>query len=122
MDAQALEGARSRGRAHRLSIANLVPAVRELVGEIRVNGRAKKEKVGGLVTSRGSPAAAAALASNNAATIAKPNVPPPKKELSGEELLQDTDECSAEMDGIMNRMGRNISLLCEEQISAFIVL
>jgi len=117
MDLEALEEARSRSGPHRSALASLEPIVRELVGEIRVSGRAKKEKAGVSSSSLSSSSMAAVPktgtaargpASSNtdaAAAIAKPPSPPPKKELSGKELMQDTDACFAEMDDIMNDMG-----------------
>ncbi|KAL7529429.1 hypothetical protein ACHAXR_002961 [Thalassiosira sp. AJA248-18] len=106
MDSEALDEARSKSGPHRGAMANLDAALRELVGEIRVSGRAKKEKAVAAKT-------AATVASNNkngvdAAKKKKPtttSLPPPKKELSGEELMQDTNNGFAEMDDIMNQMG-----------------
>lgn len=110
MDLEALEVARSKSGPHRSAMANLEPIMRELVGEIRVSGRAKKE------TKKATVAAAGVAATKKqqgggvaAAAVVKPSSqpqpPPSKKEISGQELMQDTDAGFAEMDDIMNQMG-----------------
>mmetsp|Transcript_5539 Transcript_5539/g.10825 ORF Transcript_5539/g.10825 Transcript_5539/m.10825 type:complete len:517 (-) Transcript_5539:268-1818(-) len=93
MDGEALEEARARTGPHRAALANLDPSLRELVGEIRVSGRAKKEKKEVAPTKNAAPAVVAK----------KPS--PPKK--SAEEVMKDTDDGFAEMDDIMNQMGLN---------------
>ena len=103
MDLEALDEARSRSGPHRGAMANLDPVMRELVLEIRVSGRAKKqrdeekkrqnEERKGVSAKMPSPS-----------TLPSPS---PKEELSGEELIHDTDAGFAEMDDIMDKMGLN---------------
>ncbi|KAL9179035.1 hypothetical protein ACHAXT_000077 [Thalassiosira profunda] len=113
MDEEALEEARSRGGPHRSALANLDPAVRGLVMEIRVSGRAGGKKKGvaeGRRVETNAPAAAnVGVGAPVAAAVATSKPQPPKKKegLSGEALVQDTDAGFAEMDDIMNQMGLN---------------
>ena len=101
MDLDALEETRSKTGPHRSALANLEPTLRGLVMEIRVSGRAKKEKKKEANKTAMAPNQGAAPAP---ATTIKPP-PPPKAELSSEELQQDTDAGFEEMDDIMNQMG-----------------
>jgi hypothetical protein len=105
MDSEALDDVRSRSGSHRAAMANLEPVVRELVGEIRVSGRVKKDKALNKVAAVKGPSHAApktavekAVSSEIAAAI-KPT------SLSGKELEQDTEVGFDEMDDIMNQMG-----------------
>ena len=120
MDSEALDEARSRTGPHRAALANLEPALRELVGEIRVSGRAKKIKQEGskkkepsAVIRGGAPAASMGSEKGSCSskqpsnTIAARPPAPKAKELSGEELQQSLEEGFAEMDDIMNQMGLN---------------
>ena len=111
MDLDALDEVRSRSGSHRAAMANLDPALRELVGEIRVSGRVRKEKQqsatgndGGKTNKKGvaSKSGASAAVSKEIAAAIKPSPPP---ELTGKEIEQDTDAGFAEMDDIMNQMG-----------------
>ena len=109
MDSEALEDVRSRSGSHRAAMANLDPVLRELVGEIRVSGRVRKEKQSatgnaGGKTKKGvsSKSGASAAVSKEIAAAIKPSPPP---ELTGKEIEQDTDAGFAEMDDIMNQMG-----------------
>jgi len=107
MDFDALEETRSKTGPHRSALANLEPTLRGLVMEIRVSGRAKKEKKSADGVAKKptktamTPNQGAAPAS--ATTIKPPS--PPKAELSSEELQQDTEAGFEEMDDIMNQMG-----------------
>jgi len=109
MDSEALEDVRSRSGSHRAAMANLEPVIRELVGEIRVSGRVKKDKVvknkaaAVMEPSHAVPKTAVekAVSSEIAAAIK----PTPRAELSGKELEQDTAAGFDEMDDIMNQMG-----------------
>ena len=108
MDLDALDEARSKTGPHRSALANLEPTVRALVLEIRVSGRARKEKKNADLASKKptktmavTPPQVAAAAT---AVATKPS-PPPKAELSSEELQQDTNAGFEEMDNIMNQMG-----------------
>lgn len=116
MDAEALDEARSRTGQHRAAMANLDPVLRELVGTIRVSGRAASSAV----KKKGGTGGAAAVAapsggggrptppsSGAVAPPPRPAAAPAKRELSGEELVQDTESGFAEMDDIMNQMGLN---------------
>lgn len=107
MDLDALEETRSKTGPHRSALANLEPTLRELVMEIRVSGRAKKEKKSADAAAK-KPTKTAMAPNQGAApapaTTIKPP-PPPKAELSSEELQQDTDAGFEEMDDIMNQMG-----------------
>lgn len=94
MDEEALEEARGRTGPHRAALANLDPGLRELAGEIRVSGRARKE------TAKDRERRAQAKGAAR-----KPPPPPPKK--SAAEVVEDTDAGFAEMDDIMNQMGLN---------------
>ncbi len=91
MDGEALEMARSKenGGLHRSAMANLDPIMRELIMEIRVSGRAKKEKKHQL------PPASGEIGSM------------PPSELTQSAIVRDTDACFEEMDEIMNQMGLN---------------
>ena len=112
MDSEALDEARGRNGPHRAALANLDTVLRELVGEIRVSGRVKKEKTkasaAGVTsttanTNKGAPiSAVAAAVSKEIATAIKPSPPP---ERPGKELEQDTNAAFSEMDDIMNQMG-----------------
>ena len=97
MDLEALNEARSKSGNHRSAMAHLDPALRGLVKEIRVSGRAKKS-----VESK----PVAAKPTNQEATAAQP-VKPPVPHLSGVELEQELEQGFAEMDDIMNEMGLN---------------
>ena len=108
MDLDALDEVRSRSGSHRAAMANLDPVL-ELVGEIRVSGRVRKEKQSatgnaGGKTKKGVPSksGASAAVSKEIAAAIKPSPPP---ELTGKEIEQDTDAGFAEMDDIMNQMG-----------------
>lgn len=109
MDSEALDDVRSRSGSHRAAMANLEPVIRELVGEIRVSGRVKKDKaVNKASKAVKGPSHAVpktevekAVSSEIAAAIK----PTPRTELSGKELEQDTAAGFDEMDDIMNQMG-----------------
>lgn len=74
--------------------------------EIRVSGRAKKEKTSTDAMAKKPAKPAAAAVPPPAATAAmKPPPSTPKAELSGEELQQDTQASFEEMEDIMNQMG-----------------
>jgi len=106
MDLDALDEARSKTGPHRSALANLEPVVRGLVMEIRVSGRAKKEKTSTDAMAKKPAKPAAAAVPPPAATAAmKPPPSTPKAELSGEELQQDTQASFEEMEDIMNQMG-----------------
>lgn len=106
MDLEMLDEARSRSGQHRAAMANLEPIIRELVMEIRVSGRAKKD-------SKDKRAVAAALSAASAdapkklavATKAEASNISKPPEMAGEDLVQDTDAGFEEMDDIMNQMG-----------------
>jgi len=96
MDLDALDEARSRTGPHRAALANLEPALRGLVMEIRVSGRAKKEKP-----------AKTAVAVAPAAVASPRKFPPtsPKAELSSEDVLKETAASFEEMDDLLDSMG-----------------
>ena len=111
MDGEALDEARGRNGPHRAALANLDTVLRELVGEIRVSGRVKKEKtkaasgaagVTSTAANTGAPSTVAAAVSKEIAAAIKPSPPP---ERTGKDLEQDTNEAFSEMDDIMNQMG-----------------
>ena len=116
LDSEALEVARGRGGPNMTAMANLDPIVRELVGEIRVSGRAGgrgggskrkvEEKANKSKTTTTTTAAAAAPGSGKAvgaAPAAAPAAgsPPP----DGAELERDTDAGFEDLDDIMGQMG-----------------
>ena len=109
MDSEALDEARGRNGPHRAALANLDTVLRELVGEIRVSGRVKKEKtkasaagVTSTAANKGASSTVAAAVSKEIAAAIKPSPPP---ERMGKELEQDTNAAFSEMDDIMNQMG-----------------
>jgi len=98
MDEEALEEARSKTGKHRGALGNLDATVRGLVMEIRVSGRATKEKKEKKVE---------ASAGFRAHSKPKSKPSPKKKELSGAELQKSLDAGFAEMDNIMGQLGLN---------------
>eukprot|EP00984_Skeletonema_dohrnii_P001579 scaffold493_cov131-Skeletonema_dohrnii-CCMP3373.AAC.3 len=104
MDLDALDEARSKTGPHRAALANLEPALRGLVMEIRVSGRAKKEKKNADVVSK-KPAKTATAVASPAAAPTKPVLSSPKAELSSDDVLKETAASFEEMDDIMNQMG-----------------
>ena len=105
MDLDALDEARSRTGPHRAALANLEPALRGLVMEIRVSGRAKKEKKNTGVVSKKPAKSAAAVTPAAAASPTKSVPTPPKAEQSSEDILKETAASFEEIDDIMNQMG-----------------
>ena len=105
MDLDALDEARSKTGPHRAALANLEPALRGLVMEIRVSGRAKKEKKNTGVVSKKPAKSAAAVTPAAAASPTKSVPTPPKAEQSSEDILKETAASFEEMDDIMNQMG-----------------
>jgi hypothetical protein len=114
MDLEALDEARSKTGPHRSAMANLDPVLRQLVGEIRVSGRAKNGKSEREPKSAGVPSSReekrrteeVSVADAQLSRASAPN-PPRAPELTGSELQQSLDEGFAEMDDIMNEMGLN---------------
>ncbi len=108
MDGEALELARSKenGGPHRSAMANLDPIMRELIMEIRVSGRAKKEKRHQLPLASSSSSSAAVVAAAPATASGEIGTMPPS-ELTQSAVVRDTDACFEEMDDIMNQMGLN---------------
>ncbi|KAL7494042.1 hypothetical protein ACHAWT_002957 [Skeletonema menzelii] len=104
MDLDALDVARSKTGPHRAALANLEPALRGLVVDIRVSGRAKKEKKNVDVVSK-KPAKTAAAVAPAAASPRKSPPTPSKAEKSSEDILKETAASFEEMDDIMNQMG-----------------
>jgi len=104
MDSEALDDVRSRSGSHRAAMANLEPVIRELVGEIRVSGRVKKDKTVNKAAAVKGPSVVPKTAVEKAVSseIAAAIKPTP---LSGKELEQDTEAGFDEMDDIMNQMG-----------------
>jgi len=94
MDIEALDDTRSKSGTHRSAMANLEPVLRQLVGEIRVSGRAKK----GNESKAKLPQPNSVPKVEVETTAAAPTQPATMN--SGEDLL-------AEMDDIMNEMGLN---------------
>lgn len=120
MDMEALELARSKESGvgqHRSAMASLDPIMRELIMEIRVSGRAKKEKMKNVLPATASKAAVAAAAAVSREIRAKDERPSsttsttprrqPPSELTESALVRDTDAGFEEMDDIMNQMGLN---------------
>ena len=120
MDMEALEVARSKESGvgqHRSAMASLDPIMRELIMEIRVSGRAKKEKMKNVLPATASKAAVAAAAAVSREIRAKDERPSsttsttprrqPPSELTESALVRDTDAGFEEMDDIMNQMGLN---------------
>ncbi|KAL7489976.1 hypothetical protein ACHAW6_016178 [Cyclotella cf. meneghiniana] len=112
MDLDALDDARSKTGPHRSAMANLDPVLRQLVGEIRVSGRAKKgksESSASFLSSSGEEKRSTrevSAANTQLSRASAPN-PPRAPELTGSELQQSLEEGFAEMDDIMNEMGLN---------------
>ena len=104
MDLEALDDARSKSGSHRSAMANLEPVLRQLIGEIRVSGRARV--MDGESKSRPTlpRVREAQITTNQTAASAKPT---PSQELSRAELHQSLQEGFAEIDDIMNEMGLN---------------
>lgn len=102
MDLDALNEARAKTGPHRSALANLEPVLRGLVMEIRVSGRAKKEKKNADAVAKKPAKTAAAAIAPPAAAATKPPLPSPKAEFN---LEQDTAASFEEMDNIMNQMG-----------------
>lgn len=112
MDLEALDETRSKSGSHRSAMANLEPVLRQLVGEIRVSGRAKKSGESKPKTTQSSTAQTSASAappvvpvSTAPAQPAAAAKPAPTPELSGAALQQSLEQGFAEMDDIMNEMG-----------------
>ena len=110
MDLEALDEARSKSSSHRSAMANLEPVLRQLIGEIRVSGRAKKSGESKIKPSQPSSepnrtvTAAPVVASLPVSAATKPKS---TSELSGADLQQSLEQGFAEMDDIMNEMGLN---------------
>ena len=110
MDLEALDEARSRSGSHRSAMANLEPVLRQLIGKIRVSGRAKKSEENKPKQFQSSsepnrPVPAAAVVASLPASVETNSEPTPK--LTGAELQQSLEQGFAEMDDIMNEMGLN---------------
>ena len=109
MDSEALDEARGRNGPHRAALANLDTVLRELVGEIRVSGRVKKQKTkasaAGVTSTAGNKGASSTVAAAVSKEIAAAIKPSPPPERTGKELEQDTNAAFSEMDDIMNQMG-----------------
>jgi len=105
MDSEALDDVRSRSGSHRAAMANLEPVIRELVGEIRVSGRVKKDKTVNKPVKGPSSVPKTAVEKAVSSEIAAAIKPTPRSELSGKSLEEDTEAGFDEMDDIMNQMG-----------------
>lgn len=111
MDPEALDEARGRGGPNRGAMANLDPVVREVVGTIRVSGRARGKDAGARKAAPSSKTGAVAGEQQQQQRQAGSSVPAEPQQtkgsaiLSEEELANDTDAAFDEMDGIMNSMG-----------------
>eukprot|EP00804_Cyclotella_cryptica_P003358 CCRYP_012846-RB/>CCRYP_012846-RB protein AED:0.15 eAED:0.15 QI:0/-1/0/1/-1/0/1/0/402 len=115
MDLEALDEARSKSGPHRSAMANLDPVLRQLVGEIRVSGRAKKAgKSESKPKSAGAPRSgkekrSTGVVSEANTQMSKASAPIPSRtqELTGAELQQSLEAGFAEMDDIIDQMGLN---------------
>ena len=114
MDPEALEKARGRGGPNRGAMANLDPVVREVVGTIRVSGRARGNKEAG--PSKAAPSSKTGVVTGEqqqqqqqrhagGSMSAGPQKTEGSAILSEEELANDTNAAFDEMDDIMNSMG-----------------
>ena len=104
MDLDALDETRSKAGLHRAALANLEPVLRGLVMEIRVSGRARREKKSAEAVTKKPIRAATAAASPVAVGASSPPISP-NPELMSEQVLQETMASFEEMDDIMNQMG-----------------